>query len=116
MEEKELIEIAKKAFVLAQQIEGMEEAMNKGEKALAGYRSFAKNFNSILEEAKKVLGIDQAILGTISHLNQYDSNKQRGFSVDFEGIKADLPILKGALKAFFEFYFPPKEKEKIGFK
>jgi hypothetical protein len=116
MEEKELMEMAKEAYVLAQQIEGMEEAMNKGEKAVSGYPSYAKDFNLILQETKKILEIDKTILKTISHLNPYDPNKKLGYRADFEGIKADLPILKAALRSFFELYFPKKEKERIGFK
>lgn len=116
MEETNVIEIAKEAYVLAQQIAGMEEAMNKNERAVAGYSSYASNYNVFLEKTKKILEIDQTILKTISHLKQYDPKEDTGYVTGFEEIKANLPILREALSSFFEFHFPKSEKEKIGFK
>jgi len=114
MEEKELVEIGKEAYVLSEQIEGLEQVMKKREEAISGYPSHAKNFNSILDKAKKILEADPTILKTISHLNSHDPNKEYRYT-DFEGLKSDLATLKGALKSFFAFHFPKKEKEKIGF-
>ena len=116
MEERNLIESAKEAYVLAQQIAGMEEAMNKSEQAVAGYPSYASNYNALLEKTKKILEVDQTMLKTISHLKRYDPKQDRGYMGEFEEIKANLPILKEALHSFFEFHFPKSEKDKIGFK
>jgi len=49
-------------------------------------------------------------------LNSYNSDQEHGYLKDFEQIKGNLPILKAALQSFFEFYFPKKEKGRIGFK
>lgn len=116
MEENQLVEIAKEAYVLAQQIAGMEEAMNRGKEAVSGYSSYAKNFNSILEKTKRILELDKTILSTITHLTPYDPNKGGGYIKEFAEIKGNLPFLKAALQSFFDFYFPKKEKERIGFK
>ena len=116
MQENQLAEIAKEAYVLAQQIVGMEEAMSRGKEAVSGYSSYAKNFNSILEKTKRILDLDKTILGTVVHLTPYDPNKGTGYIKEFEGIKGNLPILKATLQSFFDFYFPKKEKERIGFK
>ncbi|MCJ7578763.1 MAG: hypothetical protein MUO91_09965 [candidate division Zixibacteria bacterium] len=105
MEGNNLIEIAKEAYVLAQQIAGMQETMNKSEQAVSGYPSYANNFNALLEKTKKILEVDQTILMTISHLKRYDPNLDTGYIREFEEIKANLPILKGALHSFFEFQF-----------
>jgi len=116
MEDNQLAKIAKEAYVLAQQIAGMEEAMNRGKEAVSGYSSYAKNFNSILEKSRRILKLDKTILGTVKHLTPYDDNKRMGYLKDFEEIKGNLPILKAALQSFFDFHFPKKQKEKIGFK
>jgi hypothetical protein len=89
--------------------------MKNRDEAISGYLSHAKNFNSILNKAKKVLEVDPTILKTISHLNSYDPNNTSHKYKDFEGLKSDLAILKAALKSFFVFHFPKKEKERIGF-
>jgi hypothetical protein len=116
MEENDIIEIAKQAYVLAQQIIGIEEAMHKIDNAVAGYPSYANNYNAFLEKTKKILELDQTIFKTISHLKPYDPNLESGYIGEFEEIKANLPILKASLLSFFEFHFPKSEKEKIGFK
>jgi len=114
MEEKELIEIGKKAYVLSEQIGELEQAMKNREEAISGYPSHAKTFNSVLDKAKKLLEVDPTILETIFHLSSHDPNKKYGYK-DFEGLKCDLATLKAALKSFFVFHFPKKEKGRIGF-
>lgn len=116
MEENQLEEIAKEAYDLAKQITGMEEAMNGSKEAFRAYRSYARNFNSILEKTKRILDSDKTILSTVTHLTPRDPNEEMGYLKEFEGIKGDLPLIKAALQSFFDFYFPKKEKERIGFK
>ena len=114
--ENQLAEIAKEAYVLAKQIAGMEEAMNASKEAFRAYRSYAMNFNSILEKTKRILDSDKTILSTVTHLTPRDPDEETSYLKEFEGIKGDLALLKAALQSFFDFYFPKKEKERIGFR
>jgi hypothetical protein len=114
MEGNGLEEIAKEAYVIANQIGGMEIVMRSKE-ALSGYPTYASNFNAFLKRTKEILQADQTILGTISHLEPYDPKKDHGYARAFEEIKANLPVSQGALRSFFEFHFPKSEKERIGF-
>lgn len=116
MDEARITELAKQAYALSIQITGIEAAMNAGKDAISGYSSYAINFNSLLEKAKRILATDETILETIVHLRPYDPQKASGYIKEFEGIKADLPVLKGAFSSFSELHFPAKEKEKIGFR
>ena len=105
MEERELVEIGKEAYVLFEQIGEIEETMKKRDEAISGYPSHAKHYNSILDKARKIMEVDPTILKTISHLNSHDTNKKYGYT-DFEGLKSDIATLKGALKSFFVFHLP----------
>ena len=115
MEEEKEIEFAREAYVLSRQIGELENTMSKSKSAVSGYPSYAKNFNTILERSKEILKGDEIIFRTIAQVTPYNPGKEFGYIVDFEGIKADLSVLKGALHSFFEFHFPKKEKEKMGF-
>ena len=116
VEEAQTAEIAKEAYVLARQIDGIEEEMNRSG-AQNGYSSFATSFNTILEKAKKVLHLDPTIFSTIEHLTPYkpDAINMRERVFSFHELKGSLPILKAALQSFFDFHFPNEEKKKIGF-
>ena len=115
MDEKQSFELAKKVYVLSEQISNMEKAMDKERGAISGYKIYAGNFNSILEKTKITLKCDPTILGTISHLDPFDANLNSGYLKEFEGIRASLPMLKAALDSFFNFHLPKKEREKLGF-
>jgi len=108
------INLAKEAYILSQQLLELENAMSK-EAAVSGYSSYATNYNMILEKSKKVLGLDDVLLSTVAHLSQYDAYVETGYRREFEQIKADISVLKATLRAYFDFNFPKKEKEKIGF-
>jgi ASC-1-like (ASCH) protein len=114
MGEQELINMAKEAYLLSKQLGALEEVV-KNHRNVAGYRAQAENYNQILERAKQLLKHDEIIFNSIKHLKPYDSNKSSGYTKEFVEIGADAAVLKEALYTFFEFYFPKKEKEKIGF-
>jgi len=115
MEEQEIINIAKEAYILSKQLGALEEGL-KERKNVSGYRSYAENYNKILARAKQLLQNDEIIFKSIQHLKPYDSSKNSGYAKEFIEMAGDVLILKEALYTFFEFHFPKKEKEKIGFR
>jgi hypothetical protein len=76
MEEEKMIEIGKEAYVLSEQLLELEQVMKRKEPSvISGCSSYAKNFSSVLDKAKKILEVDLTILKTISHLTSYDPGK-----------------------------------------
>jgi hypothetical protein len=120
MNEEELQNLAKEAYILFQQLQGLDDAMAKAEDYF-GYKAFAINYNAILEKAKAILKADTTMLSAIERLSAYDPSDEFDWKessrpeYQSEQIKADIPILKATLQSFFDSHFPPKEKEKIGF-
>jgi len=121
MNEEELQNLAKEGYILFQQLQGLDDAMAKAGGNYSGYRAFADHYNAILEKAKAILKADTTMLSAIKRLSAYDPSDEfdreepSRLEYQSEQIKADIPILKATLRSFFDFYFPPKEKEKIGF-
>jgi len=115
MDNEEVLNLAKEAYALSQQLHELESAMSK-DGAVSGYTSYATNYNSILSRAKKILEFDKTLLATISYLGQYDPNVKTGYFKEFQEIKANIAILKATLHTFFNFNFPKKERDRIGFK
>ncbi len=108
-------ERGKEAYVLAEQLEALHTAMKEAGDRTAGYAAFARNYNRHLQRAQEVLVYDPVIARGIVHLQAYNPDKETGYNKDFQQIKADLAVLMAALRSFFVFHFPAKEKERIGF-
>ncbi len=115
MEEKELINIAKEAYILSKQLSALENTL-KDRKNIQGYGSYKENYNQILERANQLLKYDAIISKSIKHLKPYDYPEELSYETVFLEMRGDVVILKEALYTFFEFHFPKKEKEKIGFR
>jgi len=115
MEEQELINIAKEAYLLAKQLGALEEGL-KDRKNAMGLEAYMKNYNLILSKAKRLLKNDEVILASINHLEPHDYPESYSYEQKFSEIGGDVPILKEALFTFYEFHFPKKEKDKIGFR
>lgn len=115
MDDPKVMEIAKEAYALSQQLASLQEMMEKNKSSYSSYPAVARTYSAHLNRAKVILNSDPTILRTIEHLKEYDPNKQHGYVADFLQIMADLPILQSALRSFFEFNFPPKEKQRMGF-
>ena len=114
MDNDDILNVAKEAYALSQQLHELESAM-LGKNSLSGYSAYANNYNAILDRSKKILELDKTLLSTIDHLKHYDPQKAYGYVQDFEEIKANIATLKATLRTFFEFNFPKKEKERMGF-
>lgn len=108
-------EIAKEAYILSQQLKELETAMTSAGQNVSGYRACAQSFNAILKRAQDILKHDATMLRSVEHLRSYNPSKETGYAQDFQEIKADMAVLKATLHAFFVFYFPAKDKERIGF-
>ncbi|MDP3024911.1 MAG: hypothetical protein Q8O10_05190 [candidate division Zixibacteria bacterium] len=116
MKEEEIIDVAKEAYLLSKQLGALEEGLKSKDRRISlGLRAYAENYNQILARAKQLLKYDEIILKSIQHLKSYDCPEGYQSETEFLEMGADVPILKEALYTFFEFHFPKKEKEKIGF-
>jgi hypothetical protein len=115
MKDLKSMEIAKEAYVLSEQLAALQEAMEKTGSSFCGYPAFARTYSTHLSRAKEILKNDLTILRTIEHLTPYNPGKKQRYGSDFLQIKADLPILRSALRSFFDFNFPPKEKQGLCF-
>lgn len=100
MSTPEIIEVAKEAYVLAEQLREMQESMERVGTNLSSYPSNAKTWNRHLSRAKEILKLDPRIGSTISHLSEHNPYKERGVGRDFEQIKAELSILRSTLRSF----------------
>lgn len=116
MEQEQIVAQAKEAYVISQQLAEMQESMDKAGANLEGYHAFARTYTKHLERAKEILQLDPTIAGTIDQLVPYDATKRTGYRKDFQEMRADIPILRSALRSFFDFNLPAKEKERVGFK
>ena len=113
MNEEELQNLAKGAYILFQQLQGLDDAMAKAGQNYSGYRAFADRYNAILEEARAILKADTTRLSTIEHLSAYDPSDEfdckepSKLEYQSEQIKADISILKATLQSFPGFHLPP---------
>ena len=117
MNENKIIEIAKEAYVLYQQVEQFERALYKTSEAVvsSGYLAHINNFNAILKRTKDIFTIDEILLKSVEHISEAIL-RSNAIPIDIvEEIKVNLSVLKGALIAFVQFHLPKEEKEKIGF-
>ena len=115
MYKTKIIELAKEAYTLSAQLREMQKSMEREGSNDIGYHAFARTYTKHLARAKEILELDPTIASTISQLVPYDSNKEQDYFTDFEQMKADIPILRSALRSFFVFNFRKEEKDRIGF-
>lgn len=72
MDDSEFQITAKEAYILANQLRGLEDRMSKGRHDDGSYHAAAKNYNAILKKAKDILKADNSMSHSIKHLCEYE--------------------------------------------
>jgi hypothetical protein len=112
--EEATINLAKRSYILYKQIDSLENVAKI--KDFEGFESLVRDYNKILAETKNIVEIDETFRNSLKHLKCYSYDNWNESDVKLvHDILADMAITKATLISFFDFYYPPEEKKKIGF-